>query len=274
MSTEKSFQILTMLGLTHSQAKVYSALASLGEARVGIIWKSSGVHRQDIYRILSELQNLGLIEKIVAKPTKFRAVPIEVATSFLIDGKENELLNFKKNANKLISTLISSNEKKEIEENEDDFVLIPKGRKIQHYRICQVLKEVQSSIDVVCTYRSLLQYLHVYSGEHSEELKRRGVKVRIIVEKPENQESLFEIHRLLSHMKFPTQLKFTPTPLPVTFALNDEKKLLLNILKNGGILESPKLFSTNPCIIALAKAWFEKMWKEKKINRRRSQARD
>jgi len=39
------------------------------------LFEVSGVARQDVYRVLLELQKLGIVEKIIATPNRFRALP-------------------------------------------------------------------------------------------------------------------------------------------------------------------------------------------------------
>jgi sugar-specific transcriptional regulator TrmB len=54
-------QVLMHLGLTNSQAKVYLALLRLGTDNKGTtIAKFADVLRQDVYRLLDELQQIGI----------------------------------------------------------------------------------------------------------------------------------------------------------------------------------------------------------------------
>ena len=59
-------QILTNLGLTPVQARVYLALVESGPLRISAISKASDVARPDVYRILSNLEKIGLVEKITS----------------------------------------------------------------------------------------------------------------------------------------------------------------------------------------------------------------
>ncbi|NIM44167.1 MAG: hypothetical protein GTO54_00770, partial [Nitrososphaeria archaeon] len=88
MSVEEYAEILSDFGLTRNEAKVYVATAKLGLASVSRVSKASGVRREDVYRMLPKLQKLGLIEKILGKPVKVRATPVEDGLSFLIKQQE------------------------------------------------------------------------------------------------------------------------------------------------------------------------------------------
>jgi sugar-specific transcriptional regulator TrmB len=69
------------LGLSLNQARVYLAILKLKIRTVGHIAKFSRVRREEIYRILPTLEKMGLIEKILGKPTEIRVTPIKNALS-------------------------------------------------------------------------------------------------------------------------------------------------------------------------------------------------
>jgi sugar-specific transcriptional regulator TrmB len=66
-------QILRSFGLTLNESRVFLALTLLGAASVKEISKSSNVAREAVYRVLPSLQKLGLVEKEIARPTRFSA---------------------------------------------------------------------------------------------------------------------------------------------------------------------------------------------------------
>ena len=78
-------QTLLHLGLTASQAKVYLALLRLATDNKGTtIAKFADVPRQDVYRLLAELQQIGIVQKTLARPATFRCVPPEETVYQLI----------------------------------------------------------------------------------------------------------------------------------------------------------------------------------------------
>ena len=61
---EDDLEVFLNLGLTQNQAKVYLALLKLGmESNASSLFQISGVSRQDVYRVLLELEKLGIVEK-------------------------------------------------------------------------------------------------------------------------------------------------------------------------------------------------------------------
>ena len=84
------------MGLNLSQAAVYLTLAKVTDAEAKVLYKMTDIARQDVYQILSELQELGLVERILTTPLRFRATPIKNAISILSrrqSSKNSEVLN-------------------------------------------------------------------------------------------------------------------------------------------------------------------------------------
>jgi sugar-specific transcriptional regulator TrmB len=78
------------LGLGLNQARVYLAILKLEKATVGQVAKFSKVRREEVYRIMPTLEKMGLIERLVGKPTVIRATPISDALSFLVAEEETK----------------------------------------------------------------------------------------------------------------------------------------------------------------------------------------
>ena len=80
---------LLKFGLAKNEAKAYVALLSLREGTGESITRLSGIARQEAYRVASNLEELGLVERIAANPTRFRPTPLQDGLSKLIkDEKE------------------------------------------------------------------------------------------------------------------------------------------------------------------------------------------
>ena len=65
-------------------------LAKTGKSTIKDIAKTSKVARQDLYRIATQLLNMGLIEKLAGKPTKFEAIQVQEAIDMLVERRRKE----------------------------------------------------------------------------------------------------------------------------------------------------------------------------------------
>ncbi len=89
---ETTTETLTELGLTLNQARIYVALLSSERLlTVKEISKITNITRQDVYRIMPSLQNNGLVEKTITAPTMFKATPLKLGLSILVENRKLQL---------------------------------------------------------------------------------------------------------------------------------------------------------------------------------------
>ena len=89
MSNDENTDLLLGLGLSLNQARVYLAILKLEKTTIGQVAKFSKVRREDVYRLLPSLEKMGLIERLIGKPTEVRATPISDALSLLVTEEKN-----------------------------------------------------------------------------------------------------------------------------------------------------------------------------------------
>ena len=105
MKSEDSIQVLTGLGLTISQAKVYLALVYLGSATAKQLSEVSKIARPDIYRIIPTLQKQGIVETLISRPTSFKAIPSNQTLHTLLKRKATEQNELRRKTEALLSNL-------------------------------------------------------------------------------------------------------------------------------------------------------------------------
>ena len=87
-SVELGEKTLRELGLTLSQARVYLALVRLGKhSTVKAVSVFSKVARQDVYRTLTELRELSLVEMVIGNPALFMAIPLQETIAIMVERK-------------------------------------------------------------------------------------------------------------------------------------------------------------------------------------------
>jgi sugar-specific transcriptional regulator TrmB len=248
---------MTRLGLTSVQARVYVALAQSGISTIKTISKVSGVARQDIYRIMSVLQKLGIVEKIIAAPTMFRAIPIKDAISILLERRIKETSELQAKANELFEKF------KEIKaitidpQEETHFILVPEKEALI-LRTNQAVMTAQRSIDSIVTWKGFPQVLLLWAKEFRKAIKR-GVKIRFIAEKTEYENSWPEIVQAFT--RNPSfKLRSIPNTPNTVFSIYDEKELFIITSNLGHAAEYPALWSNNPSLILAMHDLFEIMW--------------
>lgn len=75
-------------GFRRNEGKAYLAILALGEATAASTARHSGIARQEAYRVVSSLEELGVVERVVSDPTRFRAVSPRTALARLIEHEK------------------------------------------------------------------------------------------------------------------------------------------------------------------------------------------
>jgi sugar-specific transcriptional regulator TrmB len=252
---DSDIQTFQSLGLNSSEARVLVALYKLGTTEASRIAKTSEVNRPDVYRALANLYKLGLIEKIISHPSKFRAVPIETGMPILLEYKTKEFIELKVKSTSLIRRM---NEKRGNEEpnQESQFILIP-FRDALFKRLTKSIKNAQKSIDVATSWKRFNSICYRLA-ESLDEAWNKGVKGRAVIE--ETGEAVVEFAK--NYWRPPNAEVRQIQSFPRTvMALYDKKEVYIYLLTSAEIIDSPSLWSNNPNIVAMAEDYFETLWK-------------
>jgi len=123
MENQHKILTLTRLGLTSNQAKVYLALFRSGLSNAKGISENSGVARSDVYRVMAALEKLGLVEKIISQPCKFRAISIHDAFDILMERRKKVTSELQATTREIIDKLKDNNARTALEKDETQFSL-------------------------------------------------------------------------------------------------------------------------------------------------------
>ncbi len=254
---------LSRLGLTNSQAKVYMTLISLGKASGKAIWKSSGVARQDIYRVLTELEEKGLVEKTLAKPTEFKAIPIQEGLEILLSRKTVEFKDIEKRTKELEERIRNDQNITKSQTENSQFYLVPsKEASLRKRKKC--IASTQKSIDISTSWKRFLQITSTQIEDFVAACNR-GVKLRWVVNKTEKENSPKIIQECLQRLScqvrynFPTDNELSEAAL----AVFDAKEVLVVTDSNQPFfLDSGMLWSNNPPIAELMQHYFNLLWEK------------
>ncbi len=191
MSSEENIEnneilgCLEELGLSKYESSVYYSLVGRGMASAADIAYCSDVPRTKIYSVLKKLEKKKLVSISYQKPLTFRAVSPNDAFNEIITSYDNRLKGLKK----IISTLQQINDeglkKKGIEEKEY-FVL---NQFSTYNKIKEMINNSKISIDI--TINPWGNKILDFCKEEIMGAICRDVKIRIIFDKKNHQESMF-----------------------------------------------------------------------------------
>jgi sugar-specific transcriptional regulator TrmB len=248
------------LGLSFVQAKAYLNLARLKIANIRTIAIASNVARQDMYRIMSILENLGLAEKIIAKTTRYKATPVKEGLSILLQNKKKEYADIEKQVKKIFNNSYENAESIPLEPMQ--FTIISEATLLLK-RLDKLTDTTKNSVDIV-TPAGKQDEMILQKFPHLKRAIKRGVKIRFIALEV-NGETIFENPKsLLKNPLF--ELRYYPS-YSTQFGIHifDKREMTLTISEKSPM---PCLWTNNSQVIKMATAYFENMWNEAEINKK------
>jgi sugar-specific transcriptional regulator TrmB len=258
MSDDENTDLLLGLGLSLNQARVYLAVLKLEKTTVGQVAKFSKVRREEIYRILPALEKMGLIERLLGKPTEIRATFISDALTFLVAEEKRKsderLLGMKSTVKKLSLKEWAQ----QPPEEESIFILIPDKKAILA-KTSGLIGDSRKEVALIADKTRILPVLSRFSDEWKRGI-RSGVQIRLILEGDSPDASLKEkVKKLIGGVS--VQVKFHCEPLN-HFIMSDDKEALITTSKESGLGESPSLWTNNSNLIGVLRTGFESDWKK------------
>jgi sugar-specific transcriptional regulator TrmB len=259
---DEAVQTLMELELTFCQAKVYSALVQGGSCTAKTISRISKVTRQDVYRIMPQLQKLGLVQKTLNIPTEWKATPIDEGLAILLERKKQQISEIQEKTTNLLSNFRKHNKRTEYKEEVPEFVILPGGKTHRRW-VTKSIEEAQTSNDIFITMK-IFRNIVCNEFEQLKKLLERGVKFRYIIYDLDGTKNEIELDPYLK--KNPNfQVRYIlNTPIAATVVFDKKEVVFSNPTSN--LCASPKLWSNNPNFVTLIQNYFETTWKTTRKN--------
>lgn len=260
MSTPDKADLLMGLGLSPNQAKVYQTILTLGNSSVIQIAKSSFVRREDVYKVLPALEKMGLVEKLLGKPSIIRATPVAGAlTSLIIDEKvrSDERIasmkaKFKVLANAKWVQPIA------VGEEESLYALVPEGKAV----IAKLTSLVASSKHNIFWVDTLTEISHVTSMLLAEIKKaiHNKVEIKVIIEDFKPDESR---QKQIQHVMNIESISYRFHQQPLNrFAVFDGGEAMISTSRKNASEGTSALWTTDTNLIGVLSGYFETAWNE------------
>ena len=244
---DENIRTLINLGLTGAQAKIFLSILRIGEASIKEIAQVSKVARPDTYRALAELQDMGIVKKIVSIPIKFNSLSIEDAIKILMARRNQETLDLNKKTTELIEKLKKINCEPQVED--DKLILVPE--EALDLELQKLLEKAEDSVCIMVSSQKMFGWV-CESYELIEEALKRKVSFRFITEKLPKPVSSKEIDALNKNPNF--EIRHITAPLAAWFTIFDYKTVVLTTGLNYA------LRSNNKILMELAKDYFDSTW--------------
>jgi sugar-specific transcriptional regulator TrmB len=250
---------LMELGCTEGQARIYLWLTRLDVAKASAITEVSKIHRQEVYRILHELQEKSLVEKLISSPTTYRAIPIEAGLTFLLKTKANELEKLQNEASELIKN--QSRASVNAVEVGSMYRLIPK-KDAYILSLTASAEATKNEVDVYCSNVHFSQSMF-HIGKSHDKLSE-DIKKRFIIYMAKNSESLGigflkEIKRVKNF-----ECRILPGAFTGQISIYDRKEVYIPCYMTENFGDCPYLWSNNKYLVDMLGNYFDLLWEQAK----------
>jgi len=232
-------------------------LVRFGSLKTTSVSKLSKIARPDVYRTLSRLHELSLVEQIIGSPVNFKAIPLEKGVKLLLKSRGEQYEKLKKDSELLLTTFDAKEDTKEIRTADNLFILIPKKETVITKQI-EAIEETQKSIDVVLSWNRFYRGQEIFD-QYSKKAAGRKVHVRYIVENPPSEQ--LRDQALSSHESDFFKMHFLKDKPKAIFGIYDQKKVMLLVdplFDAPGA--SPSLWTNNGSLVSLLQENFERLW--------------
>ena len=253
---EQDIGPLIGLGLTKSQAHLYLNLLRTGKEHASILSKLTKIPRTETYRILGELEEIGLVEKHLVVPYTYQAAPIMLAIQILENKKIAELQENERSLKSLISRFQVT---AEVSAEREPSISIVQGKE----RLINILKNgqdnAQLSVVFVSNFNRWLRIVE-YCSENIMMGLARGVSYRGIVESSNGKNIPEDIGLLQKNDNF--SLRWEPNFSRKNYVIFDSMQVAFNYSPTKSLADSTTLWTNHPSLVAIFKDNFESRWKE------------
>jgi sugar-specific transcriptional regulator TrmB len=253
---EEDAEILFSLGLTRSQARVYLTLIRLGGADGKAIWNNCKIARQEIYRILAELQKRGIVEKVLTTPTEFRAIPIKDCLSTLLKHKDDEYKEAEKKAKELLCRFEAQPGEMTAEKYQ---LSLTAGKESSIRKFMNARDNAKENIDGIYYWKGFVNMI-TDGFEEYKKILSKGTEIRFIIYRPQVVKTVSRTILSLKK-KGSLSIRYTPNAPPVTITIFDKKLTLISFEPTPDPAETSLFWSNNPHFTVMFQDYFEEVWR-------------
>jgi sugar-specific transcriptional regulator TrmB len=226
-------------------------------AKVQVVSDLSGLHRQEVYRVLDGLQQLGLVERKVSNLASFSVAPIGDAVKLLLNPRTVELNVMAKKAERLTNRLCKNSVSSKVDLTlRPCFGTIVEADRGGHYR--QAIKNAHKTFEATTSW-SRFKQLSIHFETQLLSALRRGVKIQVVTEKPANQ-PLPKWVTVAQARYLEFELRTMPVLPTAAITIFDYNKAAIAYNSNISVTKGPELWTENPTMTALVQAYFEVVW--------------
>ncbi|TFG27699.1 hypothetical protein EU527_18280 [Candidatus Thorarchaeota archaeon] len=258
----EEIEALTDFGLTRYEALIYLSALKLGLSTASKIGKAAGIRREEVYRTIPKLEKAGLLERVLGRPIKVRALPIEDALEILVERQETEaskkLRNLIVAKEELIDRLGQETQKYQEKEDHANFVLITEKDTLSK-RVSSLIQLANSTIDFIDSFENAFRFVLMYA-EALKDARKKDVRIRILTNYPNNVELIPKA--LKKHVPENSFVVKYSDRLPSRYAIFDSNNAMITTSTGDTFSGSKCLWTNDSNLVGIIQRDFEDQFRD------------
>jgi sugar-specific transcriptional regulator TrmB len=205
---ENEAQLLTKVGFSASQAKIYLVLAKRGRSTADVIAKNAKMDRAETYRQIGQLEERGFVKRILSYPSEFEPISMYELIPTLLQRKKEELSTLEGEFKQVLQRTLNAETAKK---DEKEFIQFIPRLEMVDKEIYKCTLNAETNIDFITTIKYLREAGSEGTSAWADALKK-GVKMTMITEKPSKKSPIPKnIRDITRHTNFTVKyLSSTP----------------------------------------------------------------
>lgn len=268
--TEKILEKLVELGLSSRQALLYLTILQNKNVNIKQISKKTGIHTQDVYKLLMTLEKKGLVLRTRTKPLTIEAIPLQLALKMIL---KNHKMKAKEELDFLKRTLKETNELIEKEKNYNEIMtnLDPNEIKVYvldsqkhpnvQFKVSQTLANLKKDYAAITPVGANQQKYDI--DIDMDQIANKGVRMRWLLLRNKKEGDLNFLKAYKQRLPSKAQIKTISINEKFCYAITDRKEVWFRLYSEDENPENTSLLLTNSKgIVDLAIRQFESLWND------------
>jgi sugar-specific transcriptional regulator TrmB len=259
---EDSIKLLSEFGLTHYEAKVYISAVKLGATTASKIAKFAAIRREEVYRAIPKLERIGLLERIMGRPIRVKALPLKEGLNALFEIREEEsstaLRQLLSKKDEFLEKFNNDVRDIRLEEEQSHFVMISEKDALSR-KVASSIKDARVSIDFADSFENTFRFILSY-GDKLKAAKKKDVKVQVLTEYPEDTGLIPQY--LKKYVPKNSFIVRYSENLPSRYMLFDKKHALITTSPDQTFNEGNCLWTNDPNLVGIIQRDFDEQFRD------------
>jgi len=229
---EKILLQLSSFGLTTNQCKVYIFLGKYGSKTALDVCRALKMPRTETYKLLTTLQNKGIVSASFQHPIKFTAIPLIDAVHSLINTEKERIKNLenqKSELNQLWNDIPEFHN--ELEKTDDDKFQMLQGKNQIQSKINNMLTTADNKFLILGSEKDLMKFYH---ANFIETLSTSKLDLKILTSSSQKTQYIFDNIKKASVRKLTPEIEQS-----LCFIVKDNDEVLFYLKNASSGIDKP-----------------------------------